>query len=141
MIGIGKGMVATMKHFLRPAITEQYPNVMRELPERSRMSFALPRDEAGTPMCKSCNLCAKSCPDQCITIESVKREDGPGRELRKFTIDLGRCMYCGICVENCPSMGLAHTGDFENASHLREDMILVLFEGESTPPPEGGEGE
>jgi NADH-quinone oxidoreductase subunit I len=141
VIGIGKGMVATMKHFLRPAITEQYPNVMRELPERSRMSFALPRDENGTPMCKSCNLCANSCPDQCITIESVKREDSPGRELRKFTIDLGRCMYCGICVENCPSMGLAHTGDFENASHRIEDMILVLFEGESTTPLQGGDAE
>lgn len=141
MIGIGKGMVTTLKHLLKPAITMQYPLVKRDLPERSRMSFALPRDESGAPACKSCMLCAKSCPDNAITIESEKREGTPGRVLTKFTIDLGTCMYCGICVENCPSLGLAHTGDYENSSPWREDMVLVLFEGEPTTPRQGGEGE
>jgi len=139
VIGIGKGMVATMKHFLRPAITEQYPNVMRQLPARTRMSFALPRDESGVPKCKSCMLCEKSCPDDAISIQSEKREGVPGRVLTKFTINLGTCMYCGICVENCPSMGLTHTDDFENASPWREDMMLVLFEREPAAPPEGGD--
>ncbi len=65
---------------------------------------------------QGCTLCAKSCPNSAITIETEKREDAPGRVLTKFEIDLGLCMYCGICVENCPSNGLRHTGDFENAS-------------------------
>lgn len=141
MIGIGKGMLTTLRHFMAPAITVQYPLVKREIPERSRQSFTLPVDESGTPLCKSCNLCAKSCPDNAITIESEKREGVPGRVLTRFTIDLGVCMYCGICVENCPSMGLAHTGDFENASPWRDEMVLVLFEGESTQPAPGGDEE
>ncbi len=62
-------------------------------------------------------LCEKSCPDDAIKIDSEKREDGPGRVLTGFSIDLGRCMYCGICVEQCSTHGLRHTGDFENALH------------------------
>jgi formate hydrogenlyase subunit 6/NADH:ubiquinone oxidoreductase subunit I len=48
--------------------------------------------------------------------------------LTKFTIDLGRCMYCGLCVEQCSSDGLHHTGDYENCSRSREDMLLVLYD-------------
>lgn len=128
MIGMAKGMVVTLRHMLKPAFTADYPYIKPALPERSRMSFALPTDESGTPLCKSCLLCEKSCPVGAITIDSAKREDGPGRVLNRFIIDLGKCMYCGICVENCTSSGLHHTGDFETASPCREDMTLVLFD-------------
>ncbi len=95
MIGIAKGMVTTFKHLFKPTFTIQYPNVKRQLPERSRMSFALGIDESGAPQCKACLLCEKSCPDDAITIESERREGAPGRVLKEFSIDLGRCMYCG----------------------------------------------
>lgn len=127
MIGMAKGMITTFKHLVRPALTVQYPNVKRELPERSRMSFTLPLDENGVPLCKSCMLCANSCPDRAIQIESEKRADGPGRVLKSFTIDLGLCMYCGICVENCASAGLRHNGNFETATHERGETMLVLY--------------
>jgi len=128
VIGMAKGMITTFKHLFKPAITIQYPDVKRPLPERSRMSFALATDENGEPQCKSCLLCEKSCPDDAIKIESEKREDGPGRVLTKFTIDLGRCMYCGICVEHCSTNGLKHTGEFENSTPERSGTMLVLFE-------------
>jgi len=135
VIGMAKGMVATFKHIMRPAVTDQYPANMRTLPERSRMSFTLPLDEAGTPLCKSCMLCAKSCPDNAILIESEKREDGPGRVLNRFAIDLGLCMYCGICVENCAASGLHHNGDFETATPTREGTMLVLYERSDASAP------
>jgi len=128
MLGIARGMLTTIRHLFRPPITYGYPNVKRQLPERSRMSFALLADETGEPQCKSCLLCAKSCPDDAILIESEKRIDGPGRVLQRFTIDLGRCMYCGLCVEQCSTSGLVHTADFEVCSHDRDAMMLVLFE-------------
>lgn len=136
MIGMAQGLVTTFKHLLRPAITLRYPDVKTVLPERSRTSFVLPLSEDGAPLCKSCGVCAKNCPDNAIVIESEKNPDGPGRVLTKFTIDLGTCMYCGICVENCPSMGLAHTGDYETATHLKDETILVLFD--STVAHESG---
>jgi len=128
MIGMAKGMVTTFKHLFKPTFTIQYPDVKRPLPERTRMSFELKKDANGEPQCKSCLLCEKSCPDDAIKIESEKREDAPGRVLTKFTIDLGRCMYCGMCVEQCSTQGLAHTADFENSTPERAGTMLVLFE-------------
>ena len=128
MIGLAKGMATTLRYILRPARTVQYPLVKRELPERSRTMFVLPLDENGVPQCKACMLCAKNCPDKAIEIESEKREDGPGRRVTKFSIDLGKCMYCGICVENCTSDGIRHTGDYERATHDRDATVVTLFE-------------
>ncbi len=130
MIGIAKGMAEVFGRMLRPAVTLNYPDDKRVLPERARMSFAMARDEVGQPQCKSCMLCERSCPDDAIKIESDKRVDGPGRVLTKFTIDLGKCMYCGMCVEQCTTDGLHHTGEFENNSTDRADMMLVLYEAE-----------
>ena len=133
MIGIAKGMATIFGRMIKPAVTEQYPMEKRRLPERSRMSFGMTRDEAGSAKCKACMLCERSCPDEAIKIESEKRADGPGRVLTKFSIDLGRCMYCGLCVEQCTSDGLHHTGDYENNSTRREDMILVLYDASVEP--------
>ncbi len=134
MIGIGKGMATIFGKMIRPAVTEQYPLEKRVLPERARMSFGMRRDETGAARCKACLLCERSCPDEAILIESEKRTDGPGRVLTKFTIDLGRCMYCGLCVEQCTSDGLHHTGDYENNSTRRDEMLLVLYDAALETP-------
>lgn len=130
MIGMAKGMVTTLKMFLRPAATVQYPSVRRTLPERSRTMFAMPLDEAGVPACKACMLCAKNCPVGAIEIESEKRADGPGRRLISYTVDLGLCMYCGICVESCASDGVEFIGDYERATADKNDLLVTLFAGE-----------
>lgn len=135
MIGMAKGMVVTLRHLFEPAFTQDYPWKKRTLPERSRTSFDLPLGDDGSPLCKSCMLCEKSCPTDAIRIQSAKREDGPGRVLERFTIDLGKCMYCGICVENCTSMGLTHTGDYETASAVRSEMMLVLYSNDAETVP------
>ncbi len=128
MRGIAKGMATIFGRMVRPGVNEGYPGNKRTLPERSRMSFGMYVDNEGAAKCKACMLCERSCPDEAIIIESEKRENGPGRVLTKFTIDLGRCMYCGLCVEQCTSDGLHHTGDYENCSSRREDMLLVLYD-------------
>jgi len=128
MRGIAHGFVTTLGHLLRPAITERYPYVKRTLPERSRSGFVLVRDEDGALACKACQLCARECPEGAIEITSEKPPEGGGRVLTRFSIDLGRCMFCGLCVEGCTSSAIAHTGDFEHASPRREALTLVLYE-------------
>ncbi len=141
MRGIAKGLVKTMRHLTRPSFTGAYPWEPKVLPPRSRTSFVLPTDENGLPLCKSCGVCEKSCPDGAITIVSEKRADGPGRVLLRFEIDLGVCMYCGLCVENCPSTGLAHAGDFELAVPSRAETIAVLYEADRAPEGPSSEGD
>lgn len=128
MRGIVTGMATVMRHLLRPSVTEPYPWGPRTLPERSRTSFALTLTEDGAPLCRSCMLCVRGCPDDAIRIDAEKRADAPGRDLVRFEIDLGLCMYCGHCVENCPSAGLSFTGDFETATAARHETVLVLYE-------------
>ncbi len=128
MKGIAGGMATIFGRMVRRGINEGYPANKRTLPERARMSFGMHHDESGGAKCKACMLCERSCPDNAILIESEKRADGPGRVLTKFTIDLGKCMYCGLCVEQCTSDGLHHTGDYENCSYHRDDMLLVLYD-------------
>ena len=136
MIGMAKGMMTTLKQLLRPAITVQYPKVLPELPERSRMGFAMNLNDDGSAKCTACLLCERSCPDDAIVIESMKNPAGKGRVLIDFKIDLGRCMYCGMCVEQCTSDGLHHTGDFEYAVTKRSETIQVLYHGKPPEAPE-----
>jgi NADH-quinone oxidoreductase subunit I len=60
--------------------------------------------------CTSCMLCARECPDWCITIDShtetvVPESGGRPRSvavLDRFALDFSLCLYCGICIDVCP---------------------------------------
>ena len=61
--------------------------------------------------CTSCMICARECPSWCITIDSHTEavEHLPaGTRVRtenvldRFAIDWSLCMFCGICVDECP---------------------------------------
>lgn len=61
--------------------------------------------------CTSCMICARECPSWCITIDShteaIPDLPAGSRErtrnvLDRFAIDWALCMYCGICIDECP---------------------------------------
>lgn len=66
--------------------------------------------------CTSCMVCARECPVWCIEIDShtevdphaPQQQTGRGMRSRthnvldRFEIDWSTCMFCGICVEECP---------------------------------------
>jgi NADH-quinone oxidoreductase subunit I len=98
----------------------------QQLPPRSRGVIALLEDN-----CTSCMLCARECPDWCITIDSHKEttpattEGGRDRSrnvLDRFAIDYALCMYCGICIEVCPYDALFWSPEFAYA----QDQIGAL---------------
>ncbi len=45
-----------------------------------------------TDKCTQCLLCTPVCPDSCIPVKNMKRED----------FDLDHCKGCGICAKACP---------------------------------------
>ena len=61
-----------------------------------------------------CADCSAVCPTQAITATTGKG----------IILDLGRCLFCGACVETCPSGAITQTGDYRMAASRREDLLL-----------------
>src|SRR5688572_9158092 len=125
--GLAQGLATTFKRLTRRAVTAQYPDVLPELPPRSRGVIALTEEN-----CTVCMLCARECPDWCIYIEGhadlapPRREGGKPRRVAKldrFDIDYALCMYCGICVEVCPFDALHWSPEFEYSEMSIADLL------------------
>ena len=100
---------------------------MTGVPPRSRGVIALLAEN-----CTSCMICARECPDWCITITSHDEELPPlaprGRPrtrhvLDRFEIDYALCMYCGICVEVCPFDALFWSPEYEYSEPKIADLL------------------
>ena len=128
MIGLLKGFRLTFRHLVGPGITTGYPERMPALPERSRGSVEMVFAKDGSPTCRACQLCARECPDNAIAVEVEKPAEGGGRVLTKLTVDMGLCMLCGLCVENCPAGSLTMTPDFEHDTADRSALLRTLYE-------------
>lgn len=82
-------------------------------------------------VCVGCTFCARTCPDNCITVE---RDDTPGaRCVTRYDLDLTKCCFCGLCAEQCPTDALTHTGQYEMSYFHRE--LGVFDRGEMLRDP------
>jgi NAD(P)H-quinone oxidoreductase subunit I len=116
---IMEGMAITFAELTRAGqnhITVQYPDrtavpVVDSLPERYRGFLEVDMD-----ICTACKACERDCPINVIVIDLEKIEGV--RAMTRFDIDMGKCMYCGICVEACPTDSHA-PGDEEDTKCIR----------------------
>ena len=124
-LGLLKGLQVTARELKETlqhgAVTVQYPHEREEPTPHARGVIALKEEN-----CTVCMLCARSCPDWCIYIDSHKETmpaESEGARARtrnvldRFAIDYALCMYCGICVDVCPFDALFWSPEFEYASH------------------------
>lgn len=136
-----KGMYVTALHLFREPVTIEYPdvNVEAQLPDRYRGILQVDMD-----ICISCKLCESSCPIACIKIEDVKGEKTsvmskitgkPTPKLRyplRFDIDIAKCMYCGLCVEPCPTGAIHHTRKFEGTTTNVSNLVYAYVRPQDT---------
>jgi len=89
--------------------TIAFPKGTPELPERFRG-----RPVIDSSKCKAgCNLCVDGCPTN-----AIKKENNV------LSIDLGRCLFCSQCAENCSCGAIKYSCDFRLAARAQVDLIL-----------------
>jgi len=115
--------------------TIQYPHQKLPIPEVGRYQLDVEMDD-----CIVCDLCAKICPVDCITIESIKAteaigqtSDGTTKRLyaAQFDIDMAKCMYCGLCTIVCPTECIVMTNQYDKS--VFEINQLVYEFSDMTP--------
>lgn len=111
-------------------VTLQYPYESIEIPDNGRYRLHNEIDD-----CIVCDKCAKVCPVDCITIESLKAteeigktSDGTSKRLYAptFDIDLAKCCYCGLCTTVCPTECLTMTKVYD-FSETNVDNFIYKF--------------
>jgi formate hydrogenlyase subunit 6/NADH:ubiquinone oxidoreductase subunit I len=115
-IGVARGMLMTLRHVFRPAITVNYPEQQREIPVRARTNLLWFEER-----CTGCSTCAQACPDGCILVQTSPRDDGT-LSIDRYEIDFRICMYCGLCTEACPYQAIQAGGRYDDAVYVFESM-------------------
>ena len=87
--------------------------------------------------CTGCASCAKYCPIGIIRIVTAPSEqfvsEGDKYAIEVFDIDIGRCMFCGLCVEACPYDALHMGSGFEEGQYSRSDLVIDLDQLRQAP--------
>src|SRR5690625_4590290 len=125
LVGAGtqlRSLVMIFGHGFRKRDTLQYPEEEVYLPPRYRGRIVLTRDPDREERCVACNLCAASCPVECISVQKAETAVGPWYP-EFFRISFSRCIFCGMCEEACPTTAIQLTPDFELGEYKRQDLV------------------
>ena len=128
------GFGVTFSTLFRPTVTEQYlPGRTAEknqphIRPRFHGIHKLNRYADGLEKCIGCELCAWACPADAILVEAAPNtpdeQYSPGERYgRVYQINYLRCVFCGYCIQTCPTRALTMSNEFEIAGQTRESMI------------------
>ncbi|MDR3154784.1 MAG: 4Fe-4S binding protein [Deltaproteobacteria bacterium] len=121
------GMWVTGRYFFQPTKTVHYPRQTVD-PEdlaayRGPLELTRGKDDESKTRCISCQMCAKGCPGNCITIVKGKEGKSPSTWLYDYTL----CCLCGACVEVCPTAAIDFSHRLYLVSVTREELVLDLL--------------
>src|ERR1700756_3160103 len=111
---LAQGFSVTFKNMFRKTVTENYPYEPVHFQPRYRGIHVLHRDENGLA--------------NCIYIEATENTDANRisageRYAQIYNIDYSRCIFCGYCVEACPTDAITHGHGFELATYDINSLV------------------
>lgn len=123
-----QGMYVSLLNFIRPKVTEQYPeNRGKVFPhQRMRGQLVMPHNENNEHNCTACGICQMNCPNGTIQVISKKETDEEtGKEkkvLDRYIYDIGSCTFCAMCTMTCPQDAIDWTNEFEHSTFTRPKL-------------------
>ncbi|UFP93274.1 NAD(P)H-quinone oxidoreductase subunit I [Gloeobacter morelensis] len=114
---IGQGMGVVFDHMRRKPVTVQYPYEKLIPSERFRGRIHFER-----PKCISCEVCVRVCPINLPVVDYEFNKETKKKELNSYSIDFGVCIFCGNCVEYCPTSCLSMTEEYELSVYDRHEL-------------------
>lgn len=137
----GKQLLTTLPVVGRKPSTILYPYERPDERDFLRMGPVRGQHEIDWEKCIGCASCARACPNQCIYMERITFEDkenpfessrGKMDEVKKSVkrpaVDVGHCLFCGLCSEVCPTDAWQFTKNVELADLTRKDLYYSAQE-------------
>ena len=119
------GMAVTIRYFVKPVVTVQYPRKKIQMSPAYRGYPQLIIDpESKTHRCIACEMCARMCPSQLITVDGAKFPGEKQKRATKYIHEHQYCSLCGLCTEVCPTSALEYSKEYRLVGFRREDSVL-----------------
>jgi len=115
--GLLKGLKVSLGWFLRKDLTEDYPDVMPNLPDAFHGNPIFEYDK-----CIACNLCVTACPNRVIKLET--ETVGKKKVVTAYDFNMQYCMFCGFCQEACRTGAIRFGKDFELTKYDRKKIKI-----------------
>lgn len=122
-IALFEGLKTVFMHLFRNPITLEYPEKKADLNSRFRGRLALQIDEHNKLGCIGCRACIRVCP--CIDAIKIESEKVDGEiVIKKFEVDISKCIQCGNCTFVCPKNVLTMSCEYELANCDKTKFLL-----------------
>ena len=119
------GMAVTIRYFVKPIVTVQYPREKIQMSPRYRGYPQFIIDpETKTHRCIACEMCSRICPSELITVEGTKFPGEKQKRATRYVHEHQFCSLCGLCVEVCPTTALEFSSVYRLVGSRREDFVL-----------------